>query len=74
MVASIPLPCTAWNRPASARKDPGEATEGSAAVVSSSDRLLLEPSCHYAQPHSALVREAYLLTLELAPMTTLVLF
>ena len=27
----------------------------------------------YAQPHSALVREAYLLTLELAPMTTLVL-
>ena len=44
MVASIPLPCTARSRPASARKDPGEATEGSAAVVSSSDRLLLEPS------------------------------
>ena len=30
--------------------------------------------CYNAQPHSALVREAYLLTLELAPMTTLVLF
>ena len=44
MVASIPLPCTAWNRPASARKDPGEATEGSAAAVPSSDRQLLEPS------------------------------
>ena len=44
MVASIPLPCTAWNRPASARKDPGEATGSSAAAVSSSDRLLLEPS------------------------------
>ena len=44
MVTSIPLPCTARSRPASARKDPGEATEGSAAAVPSSDRQLLEPS------------------------------